>query len=402
MIHSIPPQVSGEGTGKRYELIAGVGIALWLYSTLSDLVAHNFLQQFFEEWNVTGFIDLQSRLVQHFFILPLLIGALHVALHVYRKSISIVAKWATYLACSVVYGLSVRPLELVAIFLVHGRYDYFDQDNGNLWYLLTSPLYIRYGNVMGNAAICLLGIVLILSLAGQLALAEERLRLERLSSELLAVKLKTLRWQLNPHFVFNSLNTVSALLKSAPGKADRVLMKFSELLRMTLREQEQVYAGVSSELEYIHCYLNLETIRFEDRLKLSIEADEEALSGTMPSLLLQPLIENAIKHGVSRVPGQALISINVSREGERLVLGVRNSSRRQNGTAPTGPSGLGLRNTQERLATLYKDAYVFKYGYAENDDWNAVIEIPFKRLESGKPYGRVASRDRAVIGGAPR
>ena len=369
-------------------------MALWLYSTLSDLVAHNFLQQFFEEWNVTGFIDLQSRLVQHIFILPLLIGALHIALRVYRKAMHMAAKWAIYIACAVVYGLSIRPLELIAIFLVHGRYDYFDQDNGDLIYLLTSPLYIRYGNVMGNAAICLLGIVLILSLSGQLALAEERLRLERLSSELLAVKLKTLRWQLNPHFVFNSLNTVSALLKSAPGKADRVLMKFSELLRMTLREQEQVYVGVNSELEYIHCYLNLETVRFEDRLKLSIEADEEAMGATMPSLLLQPLIENAIKHGVSRVPGPALITVNVSREGERLVLGVRNSSRRLPFPEPSRPGGLGIRNTQERLATLYKDAFVFRYGYTENDDWEAVIEIPFGKEEPGKrSAGRSARRE---------
>ena len=381
-MHSMAPKVSGEG--RRTALVAGVGIALWLYSTLSDLVSHNFLQQFFEVWNVTGFIDLQSRLVQHFFLLPLLIGALHVALRVYRRTMSMVAKWASYISCALVYGLSIRPLELFAIFLVHGRYDFFDQDNGDLWYLLTSPLYIRYGNVMGNAAICMLGMLLILSLSGQLALAEERLRLERLSSELLAVKLKTLRWQLNPHFVFNSLNTVSALLKSAPTKADRVLMKFSELLRMTLREQEQVYVGVSSELEYVHCYLNLETIRFEDRLKLSLEADEEALGATMPSLLLQPLIENAIKHGVSRIPGPALISINVSREGERLVLGVRNSSRRLPFPEPARPGGLGLRNTQERLATLYKDAFTFTYGYADNDDWNAVIEIPFQKGESGK------------------
>lgn len=376
-----PSQLSGEGQGKRSALIAGVGVALWLYSTLSDLVAHNFLQQFFEEWNVTGFIDLQSRLVQHFFILPLLIGALHVALHVYRKAMNMLAKWATYIACALVYGLSIRPLELVAIFLVHGRYDYFDQDNGDLWYLLSSPLYIRYGNVMGNAAICLLGIVLILSLSGQLALAEERLRLERLSSELLSVKLKTLRWQLNPHFVFNSLNTVSALLKSAPGKADRVLMKFSELLRMTLREQENMYASVNSELEYIHCYLNLETIRFEDRLRLSIEADEEALTGSMPSLLLQPLIENAIKHGVSRIPGPALINISVSRVGERLVLGVRNTSRRLPFPERSRSGGLGIRNTRERLATLYKDAFVFRHGYTENDDWEAVIEIPFRKEE---------------------
>lgn len=361
-------------------LVLGTGGALWLYSTLSDLVAHNFLQRYFEKWDVATFVDVQSRLLQHFLMLPVLIGLLHAALYVYRRAKSPLASWSFYVACAVFYGVSVRPLEVLAVVIEHGRYNYFDPPTMSLVAELTTPVWYLYSVVAGNSAICLLGIVLILSLSGQLALAEERLRLERLNSEYLTVKLKTLQWQLNPHFVFNSLNTVSALLKSAPGKADRVLTKFSELLRMTLREQERVHTAVSSELDYVHCYLNLETIRFEDRLTLRIEADEEALSGSMPSLLVQPLVENAIKHGVARVPGPALITINVNRVGERLVWTVRNTSSRQYAGQP-GSGGLGIRNMRERLLTLYKDAFVFNYGYTEDEAWNASIEIPFTRYD---------------------
>ncbi|MFI4920232.1 MAG: sensor histidine kinase [Gammaproteobacteria bacterium] len=365
-------------------LVLGIGAALWMYSTLSDLVAHNFLQRFLEKWNVGSFTDIQSRLLQHVLMLPLLVGVLYVALHVYRKSRHWLASWTFYIACAVLYGLCIRPLEVLAVYIEHGSYNYFDPASPSLIYELTTPVWYLYGVVAGNAAICLLGMTLVLSLSGQLALSQEKLRLERLNSEFLAVKLKTLQWQLNPHFVFNSLNTVSALLRSAPGKADRVLTKFSELLRMTLREQERIHTSVSSELEYVHCYLNLETIRFEDRLKLRIETDENALDGSMPSFLLQPLIENAIKHGIAKIPGPALITVNVGRQGERLVFAVRNTSSRQYAGTQSGPGGLGIRNMQERLATLYQDAFIFRYGYAEDDDWSAVIEIPYARYEVRK------------------
>ena len=369
-------------TDKRPSLVLTVAVVLWLYSTVSDMAAHNFLEQYFEPRKLIAFIDVQSRLLQHILMLPVLIGALHAALHVYLKALNAPVKWAFYIGCALLYGLCVRPLEILAILLIHGRYDYFDPDNHGLIFMLISPTWYRYGNIMGNAAICLLGMLVILSLFGQLALSKEKLRLERLDSELLAVKLKTLQWQLNPHFVFNCLNTVSALLKSAPGKADRVLMKFSELLRMTLREQEQVYTSVSSELEYIHRYLDLETIRFEDRLKLKIEADEESLNGSMPSLLLQPLIENAIKHGIARIPGPALISISVSRASGHLVFTVRNTSSRRYAKDQPASNGLGMRNIQERLVTLYRDAFIFKYGHTEDEDWSATIEIPFVKYKA--------------------
>jgi hypothetical protein len=373
------PAPSTDKTERRPSLVLSVGVVLWLYSTVSDMAAHNFLEEYFEPRKLISFIDVQSRLLQHILMLPLLIGALYAALHVYLKAVKAPAKWGFYILCAVIYGLCVRPLEILAILMVHGRYDYFDPDNHGLMFMLTSPSWYRYGNIMGNAAICLLGILVILSLFGQLALSKEKLRLERLDSELLAVKLQTLQWQLNPHFVFNCLNTVSALLKSAPGKADRVLMKFSELLRMTLREQEQVYTSVSSEMEYIHRYLDLETIRFEDRLKLKIEADEEALNGSMPSLLLQPLIENAIKHGIARIPGPALITISVSRASGHLVFTVHNTSSRKYAKAQSASNGLGMRNIQERLVTLYRDAFIFKYGHTEDEAWCATIEIPFQK-----------------------
>jgi LytS/YehU family sensor histidine kinase len=192
------------------------------------------------------------------------------------------------------------------------------------------------------------------------------------------VKLRTLQWQLNPHFLFNSLNTVSALLKSSPERADQVLAKFSDLLRMTLKEQEQLFNSVNSELEYVHRYLQIELVRFEDRLGLDIEADQRAMDGQVPSLLLQPLIENAIKHGIARIPGRAFISISVVCDDKTLIFVVKNTSSRQYVSTDARTQGLGLKNLRERLSTLYPGTHTFQSNYADSDEWVARVEIPFE------------------------
>ena len=261
---------------------------------------------------------------------------------------------------------------------IYGRADHDGPVPGSLITLLSGRIYQWLYEMTGYSLMYFLGLFMVFHMANRLDLVEERARLERLNAEWATLKLKVLRWQINPHFLFNSLNTVSALLKSAPDRADSVLAKFSSLLRLTLREQESVYTTVSSELNYIHSYLDMEMIRFEDRLKLNIEADEDTLEARVPCFLVQPLVENAIKHGIARIPGAAAISVSVSRRADSLVLCVRNTSSRKYAVERSDGGGLGIKNLQERLAVSYPGAHAFNYGYVENDDWNASIEIPFE------------------------
>jgi LytS/YehU family sensor histidine kinase len=272
----------------------------------------------------------------------------------------------------------------VAVGIMHDRYNYLsDSLPVSFWEIVSSPVFVWVSNTTSNLAIYLLGLVLLMALFSRLDLAEERLRLERLSSEWLAIKLRTLQWQINPHFLFNSLNTVSSLLRSSPSRADQVLAKFSELLRLTLMEQENLYSCVSSELEYIHRYLDMEMVRFEDRLKLKVEADEAALQGKVPSLLLQPLIENAIKHGVARIPGPASVEVNVTRRGASLVMSVKNTTPSQSEPRLSTGVGLGMRNLKERLSTLYDDSFRFTYGQDGEGAWTTIVEIPFTPYAPG-------------------
>ena len=362
---------------KRNSLIFIISLTLWCYGTVTDLLIIYYQQQFMVKESNVVYVDMGSRVLQHLLLFPLLLAGYHLALRLYTRSLRPPMMWAVQVLLAFAYGMLVRPLFFISIALLHGRADYFMGETASIVELLTSAMFLWISSAASYFVMYLLGLFLLLTTLGRLELAEERLRLERLSTEWLAIKLKTLQWQINPHFLFNSLNTVSSLLRSAPGRADQVLAKFSELLRMTLREQEYLYTSVSNELEYIHRYLEMEMVRFEDRLKLQIEADERAMAGSMPTLLLQPLIENAIKHGVARIPGPATITVSVTRKGTGLLFEVRNTSSREYAAPqPTG-TGLGIRNLQERLSTIYRDSFRFHYGYTKDGDWDAIVEIPY-------------------------
>ncbi len=370
---------------RRTMLVLTISLALWLYSTLSDIVIFYYQQQFFgTSGGRVVFVDMWTRWLQHLLLLPAMIVGYWAAVWLYGHSRRLWPMWAFQIAIGIVYAAMYRPMFFAAIALVHGRPDYFAGDPATMDDLLLGSVFVWISTATSNFVLYMLGVFLLMVMFSRLDLAEERLRLERLSSEWLAIKLRTLQWQINPHFLFNSLNTVSSLLRSSPSRADQVLAKFSELLRMTLKEQENLFSQVNGELEYIHRYLDMEKVRFEDRLKLSIEADEAALQGQVPSLLLQPLIENAIKHGVARIPGPASVEVSVTKRGASLVMQVRNSSP-GSGTMPGDSSGtgLGIRNLKERLATIYKDSFRFKYGHDGEGSWVTTVEIPFSKHAQG-------------------
>ena len=362
-------------------LIASI---LWAYTTLSDLLFAYYQQAYFHTAGGTVvYIDMTTRWLQHFLMLLLFMIGYLWGFYLYRSDLPGPAKWSLQVLAGLLYALSVRPLFFIAIAILHGEPGHFTDPSLSFWTLVSDPPFLWISTTTSNLAIYLLGTFLLAVFFSRLDLADERLRLEKLSSEWLTVKLRTLQWQINPHFLFNSLNTVSSLLRSSPSRADGVLAKFSELLRLTLMEQENLYSSVSAELEYIHRYLEMEMVRFEDRLKLNVEADEGALQGRVPSLLLQPLIENAIKHGVARIPGRAAVEVSVIRSGASLVMSVKNSIPDQALPSRATGMGLGIRNLKERLSTLYDDAFRFTCGLDGEGAWLATVEIPFSKYTEG-------------------
>lgn len=191
-------------------------------------------------------------------------------------------------------------------------------------------------------------------LAYQRRLHEREMRAAVLESELASARLQTLKMQLHPHFLFNALHAVTVLIRDNPDAATRTVTRLGELLRLTLSRAESAQVALRDELELLRLYLDIEATRFKDRLEIVYEIEPETLSLLVPDLLLQPLAENAIRHGVSRTRGKARLRVRSARDGDHIVIEVHDNGRGfdEEGTVH---EHVGLGSTRRRLQTLYGD-----------------------------------------------
>jgi len=178
---------------------------------------------------------------------------------------------------------------------------------------------------------------------------EEKMRLNRALSE---AKLHALRSQLNPHFLFNALNSVSCLVHNDPAAADRMLSNIANLLRLTLARDDSKEVRLLEEVEIAEEYLEIQKIRFGSRLKSEIDIADDVLEARVPNMLLQPLVENACIHGVARTRGECRLEIKARSEAGQLAVSIYNDGPPANPNWKSQP-GIGLRNTLERLRLLY-------------------------------------------------
>jgi two-component system, LytTR family, sensor kinase len=211
----------------------------------------------------------------------------------------------------------------------------------------------------------------------------ERERLVRAESDAREARLSALRYQLNPHFLFNSLNAASTLvLQGKTGGATRMLAQIGELLRTTLDNDAAAEIPLSQELIFVEQYLAIEQTRLGDRLHVNTAISRETLDAVVPSMLLQPLVENAVRHGVAPMIGGGSIAIESTSRGDRLLMRIRNSGPRtsRNSCEPILPSkGIGLANTAERLKTLFGDDQRFSLRCPEAGGYEVTIDIPFRK-----------------------
>ena len=191
--------------------------------------------------------------------------------------------------------------------------------------------------------------------------AELALRASQLEASLSRANLEALRMQLNPHFLFNTLNTVSVLaLKGEKHRVSRMVSRLSDLLRLSLENDRQTLC-LKEELEFLERYLEIEQVRFKDRLSVAIDVDEAAYDAEVPSLLLQPIVENAVKYGFSQTIGPGEISIRCRLDEDGMVdIVVRDTGPGLPESRQTGGTGVGLANTRARLEQLYGGKYVLE------------------------------------------
>jgi two-component system LytT family sensor kinase len=209
--------------------------------------------------------------------------------------------------------------------------------------------------------------------------AESEAHAAHLQAQLARARLAVLRSQLNPHFLFNSLNALSTLVDDDPRGAQRMIARLSELLRFALEAREEEEIPLHRELMLTQRYLEILEIRYEGRLTTRVSADPEVRDALVPNLILQPLVENAMKHGVGKAGGRGSIEVEVRRAGDFLLLTVSDSgggggahARMEPGMEGSG-TGLGLQNTRARLQELYGSEQRLRL--APNPDGGMVAEI---------------------------
>jgi LytS/YehU family sensor histidine kinase len=187
--------------------------------------------------------------------------------------------------------------------------------------------------------------------------------------------------QLQPHFLFNALNTISSLMDEDVKKAQRVTARLGDLLRGILEKDNRIFVTLEEELDYVKTYLEIECVRFGDRLTVTYEVDDALLAEKLPLLIIQPLAENAVKHGVARMTRNGVIRVSTRMEGDKMHITVEdNGGGQSRNTQALFKQGIGLQNIQERLKALYKGNAQMLISTGHDRGFKVELIIPKARI----------------------
>jgi two-component system, LytTR family, sensor kinase len=212
---------------------------------------------------------------------------------------------------------------------------------------------------------------------------EGDVRASRLEGQLARAELQNLKMQLHPHFLFNTLNTISVLMARDTAAANGVLIRLSDLLRMTLDQAGAQEVTLKQELEFLQKYLEIEQTRFQERLKVEVSVDPSVLDARVPNLILQPLVENAIRHGVAQLVSEGRVEISARREDGMVELSVRDNGPGIGGSeCQSLRERVGLSNTRARLEQLYGARHSFRLRNRDEGGLEVKVAFPFSTDET--------------------
>lgn len=249
--------------------------------------------------------------------------------------------WYILLVSLALSTLWVLSIHYILPLVIEEESDYYD--------LLSKSLPVRFGIAVLLIACMEMISILWYSFEEQKATSKRKTDAEQLSKDAELYKLRT---QLQPHFLFNSLNSINALIGLKPDEARRMVQQLSEFLRGTLRREEHQWIPLEEELQHLRLYLEIEKVRFGNRLSTEFAVQEDSLKMKIPAMLLQPLVENAIKFGLYDTTGETVISVEAKAEDGLLAISVQNPFDPETATSNKG-TGFGLSSIQRRLYLLF-------------------------------------------------
>ncbi len=215
------------------------------------------------------------------------------------------------------------------------------------------------------------------------------LRASKLEARLAQTRLKVLQMQLHPHFLFNTHNAIAELIHKNPDAAEKMVENLSDLLRMSLNKLNVEEISFQQELEFLDKYLEIEQIRFHDRLRIVKDIAPDTLDATVPNMILQPLVENAVKHGIAPLIEGGTIEIRSVRENGNLRVEITDDGIGAGGEIV---EGIGISNTRRRLKQLYENAHEFRIESNKEKGMSVNLIVPFRRFEIKKEKSSVSER----------
>ena len=230
---------------------------------------------------------------------------------------------------------------------------------------------------------------------------ERELRASQVKTRLLSARLQALKMQLHPHFLFNTLNSILPLVFRDRDAASRTVVRLSDLLRLSLQNEGSDLIPLRKELELLKVYLEIQQTRFQDRLTVRLDVEPGIADALVPNLILQPLVENAIKHGIAVKPGSGQIEVHARRTGrDRVALRVVDDGPGpSDATGRPGGDGVGLRNTRDRLELLYPGEHLFELGGAPGRGFEVTLVFPLAFASEPLALPAAAARASAPAGG---
>ena len=357
----------------------GILTAFWVYVALSNVLYANSMQAMLASLRAGYvFAPWDARLLQHVVLYPILLACVWASLRVGWQPV-----WRTapiQIACALAFSVLAAPALMFAeIVLGHmlwhqwpaqamhpGFAGFVSGPAIPLWLASATSFFLTYG----------FGLALVAGFDFYRRLRDAQLRSAALERSLNAAHLAALRMQLSPHTLFNLLHTIHGQIDWDPAVAQSMVVQLADLLRRLLKAGERELSRLCDELQFVRLYLDLQQKRFSDRLTVRVPAHDTLPAAWVPSLILQPLVENAVVHGLAGHEAAVVIRVEAFVDEETLCLRVVNT------TAPqqqVGQLGIGLKNVRERLAIQFGDRATFRASAGDNNDWIAEIRMPLLR-----------------------
>ena len=364
--------------------------AFWIYVALSNVLYANSMQASLASVRRV-FAPWDARVIQHLVLYPLFLLSMWRAMRTGWQPL-----WRTLplqLLCALGFAVLASPALVLGEYLTrgwHGEDMWHNNDWVKTWGSWQSfaahevPIWIA--SITSFLVTYGFGLALVMGFTFYQRLRDSQLRSAALERALTQAHLAALRMQLSPHTLFNLLHTIRGQIAWDPPAAQTMVVQLGDLLRRLLNAGEREFSRLSDELQFVALYLELQQKRFADRLTIAVPARDAHARAWVPSLILQPLVENAVVHGLAGHEGPVTIRIEADVHGEELTLRVLNTI--GPGRA-AGRAGIGLANVRERLEVQFGAAASFSAGPLEEDLWLAEIQMPLLRDGPGAPGGPV-------------